>query len=229
VQAIKARRILMKKIAFIGALLFFCGSAVQAQSEQFRDGVHYFTLDQMASTRISDVISVTEIFSYGCHACNDFEPFMQNWKGKQADDVKLNRIPVGFGRPAWELLAKAYVMAEILGVEEDTHVPMMDAIWKEKRQMRSLEDIAAFYAGLGVDKDKYLALDNSFMLNMRQNQNKDKLGIYSPRGTPTMVVNDKYKILTSQAVPNYQALLTVVDFLVVKERALMASAETAVN
>jgi thiol:disulfide interchange protein DsbA len=221
----KARRIKMKKIILFGALLLCSAGLVQAQtgaSQNYVDGVHYFTLNQASTPRKSDVISVTEIFSYGCHACNDFEPYMQNWKAKQASDVKLNRIPVGFGNPSWELLAKAYVMAEILGEEEENHVPLMDALWKEKRQMRSLDALANFYAERGVDKAKFMALDNSFMLNMRQKQNQDKLAIYAPRGTPTMVVNGKYKIVTGQAVPNYSALLSVVDFLVAKERGGLA-------
>lgn len=228
----------MKKFAFIGALMMFWGGAVQAQSG-YSDGVHYFTLEQAASSHKSDVITVTELFSYGCHACNDFEPYMQNWKAKQAEDVKLNRIPVGFGRAAWDLLAKGYVIAEILGVEEENHVALMNAIWKDRRQFRTLEDMADFYAEHGADKEKFMALDNSFMLSMRQKQNTDKLGLYSPRGTPTMVVNGKYKIQTSQAVPNYDALLSVVDFLVAKERAerapaaveaqAEATAETAAN
>jgi thiol:disulfide interchange protein DsbA len=227
-----ARRINMKKMLLLGVLLLSWTGLIQAQvgaSQNYTDGVHYFTLNQASTPRKSDVITVTELFSYGCHACNDFEPYMQNWKAKQASDVKLNRIPVGFGRPAWDLLAKAYVMAEILGVEEENHVPLMNAIWKEKRQMRSLDELANFYAEQGVDKAKFMALDNSFMLNMRQKQNMEKLGLYAPRGTPTMVVNGKYKIVTGQAVPNYEALLSVVDFLVTKERAEMAPAAASAD
>ncbi len=212
----------MKKIALLGMFLLGWDISVQAQpaaNEPYSEGVHYLRLVQAPSARKSDTVNVTEIFSYGCHACNDFEPHMQNWKGKQAGDVKLNRIPVGFGRAAWDLLAKAYLIAEIMGIEEEAHVPLMNAIWKDRRQMRTLEDLASFYAEQGADREKYLALDNSFMLNMRQKQNNDKLGIYAPRGTPTMVVNGKYKIQTNQSVPNYEAMLSVVDYLVARERA----------
>ena len=106
-----------------------------------------------------------------------------------------------------------------MGVADDAHLPLMNAIWKGGKQMRTMQDLAGFYAGQGADAEKFLALDNSFMLNMRQKQNNDKLGIYSPRGTPTMIVNGTYKIQTSKAVPNYDAVLAVVDFLVAKERA----------
>jgi protein dithiol oxidoreductase (disulfide-forming) len=221
----------MKNWALLTSLLLAWPGMLLAQAgaaDTYREGVHYNELNQAASPRSADGVTVTEIFSYGCHACNEFEPFIQNWKSKQAEDVTLNRIPVGFGRRAWELLAKGYMMAEIMGIEDESHVPMMNAIWKEGRQMRSLEDLADFYAEHGADRDKFLALDQGFMLSMRQKQNNDKLGLYAPRQTPTIIVNGKYKVQTGQNVPSYQALLNVVDFLVQKERAAMAPvAETA--
>jgi len=216
----------MKKTALIGTLLLLWGSSAQAQtaaSEPFSDGIHFTELVQAASPRKSDVVTVTELFSYGCHACNDFEPYMQNWKSKQADNVKLNRIPVGFGRAAWDLLAKGYVIAEIMGIEEENHVPLMNAIWKDRRPMRTLEDMADFYSEQGADKQKFLALDGSFMLDMRQKQNSDKLGLYAPRGTPTMVVNGRYKVQTGPSVPNYDVMLSVVDYLVQKEQSEIAA------
>jgi thiol:disulfide interchange protein DsbA len=215
----------------ISVLMLLGTGVVYAQTgsqERYQDGVHYITLDIAAPARNSGPITVTEIFSYGCHACNDFEPFVQSWKAKQAEDVKLNRIAVGFGRRAWELLARGYIIAEILGVEEQSHVPMMNAIWKEGKQMRTMEELADFYSQFGAEKSKFLALDGSFMMNMRYKQNADKLGLYAVRGTPTMVVAGRYKIQTGQAVPNYQVMLSVVDHLVEKERAAMAPvAETA--
>jgi len=220
----------MKKIVMLGVLLLCWGSAVHAQSAataQFQDGVHYFTLNKAEPARKPVKVIVTELFSYGCHACNDIEPFMQNWKKQQAEDVMLNRIPVGFGRRAWELLSTGYVIAEIMGVEEQGHVPMMNAIWKEGKQMRSLNDLADFYAQFGADKQKFLSLNGSFMLNMRQKQNNDKLASYSIKGTPTIVVADRYKVQTGQAVPNYQAMLAVVDFLVARERSVIPVASVA--
>lgn len=211
----------MKQFAILGVLLMgFSGLALAQQGQEpYKEGTHYFSLNQAAPAKQSDVITVTELFSYGCHACNEFEPFMQSWKARQSEDVRLNRIPVGFGRAAWELLAKGYVMAEILGVEEQAHLPLMNVIWKDGKQMRSIDDLADFYAQHGADRAKYMALNNGFMLNMRLKQNADKLGLYAPRGTPTMVVDGKYKIQTGKDVPSYESMLQVVDFLVAKERA----------
>jgi thiol:disulfide interchange protein DsbA len=217
----------MKKIALTAVSLLLISGFAQAQFtpvEQYREGEHYMLLPQTTSAKSTTGVSVTEIFSYMCHACNDFEAYMQNWKKKQLADVTLNRIPVGFGRASWDLLANGYLIAEIMGIAEETHLPLMNTIWKEGKQFRTMQDLADFYASHGADREKYLGLEGSFMLNMRQKQNNDKLGVYSPRGTPTMVVNGTYKVQTGQAVPNYDALLSVVDFLVAKERAANASA-----
>jgi thiol:disulfide interchange protein DsbA len=233
----------MKKIALMGTLVLL-GWMGTAAAQPFQEGVHYTKFVQADAPRNSDVITVTEIFSYACHACNDFEPFMQNWKGKQQADVKLSRIAVGFGRPSWEILAQGYTMAEILGVEEENHVKLMDSIWKEGRwnrgsQLRSIEQIADFYEEQGVDREKFMGLNQGFMMTMRQKQNNDKITIFQPRGTPTMIVNDKYKVYTGQRVPTYEVMLSVVDHLIGVERAENApvaeqaetetSADTATN
>lgn len=216
----------MKQLAIIATLLLaFAGTAI-AQTGQFREGVHYTKLTEATSSRKPDSVTVTEIFSYGCHACNEFEPFIQSWKARQPDDVKMNRIPVSFNRPQWNLLAKGYLMAEILGVEDETHMPLMNAIWKEGlwnrgTQIRSVEQLADFYQTQGVDREKFLALDKGFMLNMRERRNAELLGIYAPRQTPTMIVAGKYRVQTDRNVPSYDAMLTVVDHLVAKERALI--------
>jgi len=216
----------MKRLAIFATLMAFAGMAM-AQTGQFREGVHYTKLDQAASARKPEAVIVTEIFSYGCHACNEFEPYIQSWKARQAEDVKLNRMPVGFGRAQWNLMAKGYLMAEILGVEEDTHQNLMNAIWKEGlwnrgTQIRSVEQLADFYASQGVDRDKFMALDGGFMLSMREKRNADLLSVYQPRQTPTLIVAGKYKVQTGQNVPSFQAMLTVVDHLVAQERALLA-------
>lgn len=222
----------MKRLAIFATLaLAFAGVAV-AQPAQFREGVHYTKLTEATSSRKPEAVVVTEIFSYGCHACNEFEPFIQSWKSRQPETVKLNRIPVSFNRPQWNMLAKGYLMAEILGVENQTHVPLMNAIWKEGlwnrgTQIRTVEQLADFYQTQGVDRDKFMALDNGFMLNMRERRNSELLGVYQPRQTPTMIVAGKYRVQTDRNVPSYDAMLMVVDHLVAKELAAIQTVADA--
>ena len=134
----------------IAAALLLGSQLAMAQVEPYQEGVHYFKVNQIPADTGSDTVEVTELFSYACSHCNTMEPYVQSWVQSKPDNVVFNRIAVSFGRKAWEMMARAYITAEMLGIEEETHIAMMDAIWKEGKQFRSLDDIADFYSGFGV-------------------------------------------------------------------------------
>lgn len=202
------------------ALSLLLGSQVAiAQQGKYQEGVHYFKIDQATGATVSDTVEVTELFSYGCSHCNTFEPYMQSWKNSKPEYVKLNRIPVSFGRRAWELMARGYVTAEMMGIVEQSHVPMMDAIWKEKKQFRSLDDLADFYSGFGVEKDSYIAHFKSFAADSQVRKGQRDVQLFGLTGTPTMVVNRKYRVQSNKDVPGFETMLSVVDYLAEQEHA----------
>lgn len=188
-----------------------------AQQDQYQDGVHYFSIAQPPGAAVSETVEVTEVFSYACTHCNTFEPYMQSWKKSMPKYVMLNRIPVAFGRRSWELLARGYIAAEMMGIAEQSHVPMMDAIWKEQKQFRSVDDLADFYAGFGVEKDAYIAHYKSFAADSQMRRSQRDVQLFGVTGTPSMVVNRKYRIASNKDVPGFDEMLKVVDFLVAKE------------
>jgi len=209
---------MVQKIIFTLGLLF--GSQIaMAQQDQYQEGVHYYKINQAASEPASDTVEVTEVFSYACTHCNTFEPFMQNWKKNKPEYVKLDRLPVAFGRRSWELLARGYIAAEMMGIAEKSHVPMMDAIWKEGKQFRNLDQLADFYAGFGVEKDAFIAHFKSFATDSQMRKGKREVQLFGVTGTPTMVVNRKYRVASNKAVPSFKAMLEVVDYLAEKEHA----------
>jgi thiol:disulfide interchange protein DsbA len=107
--------------------------------------------------------------------------------------VVFQRFPVEFGRPTWSLYARAYVTASVMGVAEESHPAMMEALWKEKRQMRNMDELADFYAGFGVDKAKFLSTAQSFAVDMRMRREQKLAQSWGVNATPTMVVNGKYR------------------------------------
>ena len=205
--------------AMIALCLIISSQVAMAQQGKYQEGVHYFKIEQAAAATVSDAVEVTELFSYGCSHCNTFEPYMQNWKNSKPEYVKLNRIPVSFGRRAWELMARGYVTAEMMGIAEQSHVPMMDAIWKENRQFRSLEDLADFYSGFGVEKDAYIAHFKSFAADSQLRKGQRDVQLFGITGTPTMVVNRKYRVQSNKDVPGFETMLSVVDYLAEQEHA----------
>lgn len=200
------------------AFLLFSGLAA-AQGEAFQEGVHYFEIEQAPAER--DTVEVIEVFSYLCNHCATFEPFVQAWKARKPENVELKRIPVVFGRRAYELYARGYVTAALMGIEEESHVAMMDAIWKERRQFRSLDELAEFYAQFGVSRESFLATAQSFSVDTQIRREQKLVSDYGITGTPTMVVNGRYR------VPNTAVVLDVVDYLVARELAELEAGQGA--
>ena len=199
------------------ALSLLLGS--QVAMAQFQEGVHYFKIEQAPGAAVSDTIEVTELFSYACSHCNTFEPYMQSWNKSKAEYIKLNRLPVAFGRRAWELLARGYMASEMMGIAEESHVAMMDAIWKEHKQFRSLDELADFYSQFGVEKDAYIAHFKSFAADSKMRKGQRDVKLFGIKGTPSLVVNRKYRIESNANVPGFEVMLKVADFLAEREHA----------
>ncbi len=200
------------------ALALLLGSQLaMAQAEVYQEGVHYFNIDQMPAETDSDTVVVTELFSYACSHCNTMEPYLKSWNQSKADNVVFNRIPVAFGRKSWEMMARSYIAAEMMGIVEQSHPAMMDAIWKERKQFRSLDELADFYSGFGVEKSAFIAHFNSFAADSQLRKSQRDVQLFGINGTPSLVVNRKYRVVSSKDVRDFNAMLDVVDFLVVKE------------
>ena len=213
----------MKKI-FIHFVLLMAAALllnvpVHAQSGSsvaYQEGLHYFLIEE-GTPAPGDSAELIEAFSYMCSHCNTFEPYIINWTMRNADNVKFSRIPVVFGRKAWEIYARAYVTAQMMGLGDDAHAAMMDKLWKEKAVMRSMDDLAAFYSDFGVDPKTFLATSKSFAVDARMRKEQRLVQTYGVSATPTLVLNGKYRIAGNAAVPSFDVMLDVVDYLIAEE------------
>lgn len=216
-------------IALAAALLVT--AAAQAQvgaSTKYQEGLHYFPIDG-APVRGDGPVEVVEAFSYLCSHCNTFEPYVNAWKKRQPESVEFRRIPVVFGRGSWELYARGYVTAEMLNVAEAGHGPMMDKLWKDKDIMRSMEDLADFYSQFGVERDKFLATARSFAVDSRMKKDQLLLQSFGITGTPSLIVGGRYRVAGNTAVPSFDVMLDVVNFLVAKESAAAPQSSAAAD
>ena len=202
------------------ALSLLLGSQLaMAQAEPYQEGVHYFMIDQVPADTNTDTVEVTELFSYACSHCNTMEPYLQSWNKTKPENVVFNRIAVAFGRRAWEMMARGYIAAEMMGIGEESHVAMMDAIWKQGKQFRNLNDLAGFYAQFGVEKDAFIAHYKSFAADSQLRKSQRDVQLFGITGTPSLVVARKYRVSSNKNVRDFSAMLDVVDFLVEKETA----------
>ena len=202
-------------------LLLACAAAAAQEGKPgpYQEGLHYFPIDGAPAATGSGPLKVEEAFSYLCSHCNTFEPYINAWKRRLPEGVEFIRIPVVFGRSSWELYARGYTTAQMLNIGDEAHTAMMDLLWKEKSIMRSMDELADFYSQFGVDKDKFLATASSFAVDSRLKKDQRKVQDYGITGTPSLVFDGRYRIAANAAVPSFEVMLDVVDFLIQQESA----------
>lgn len=164
-------------------------------------------------------IEVVEVFGYVCPACASFQAQIMPWRKSLPADVRMTYVPVAFG-PEWQPYAQAFYAAESKGLVERTH----DAVFTKIHAERSLPGegqkpdpakVAAFYAGYGVDAKEFLGLMNSFGTSAKINRAKQFAIASGVSGTPTLVVNGKYRVKGR----SFADMLRITDTLIAQERA----------
>ena len=217
-------------LTLLGACFVFASGIVLAQdaaAPKYQEGVHYKAIKD-APLVSGDKVEVAEAFSYLCSHCAAFEPYISNWvEHKKPENVNFRRIPVLFGRSSWEVYARAYITAEIMGIADKSHGALMDKLWKAKEMPRNIEELAGFYAGYGVTADSFIATSKSFAVDARIRKDQRDVQSAGVQGTPSLIVNGKYLVTGGEAVPNYDVMLDVVDYLVALETAAHPAAMPA--
>jgi thiol:disulfide interchange protein DsbA len=205
----------MKKLfsALMVALLLPIASA---WAQDYSDGNGYTTIKNPVRTANPDKVEVVEIFWYGCPHCYSLDPITQAWKKTITDDVDFKYMPAVFGRN-WLAHAKAFHVADILGVEEKLHADLFNAIHQDHKRMNSEDELAEFFTNYGVSEDEFRKQYNSFAVNSRLSQADAKIRAYGARGVPGLIVNGKYLVTAATAGGNNN-IYSVVDYLIEQER-----------
>ncbi|MGE6334685.1 thiol:disulfide interchange protein DsbA/DsbL [Stenotrophomonas sp. NPDC077659] len=164
-------------------------------------------------------VEVVEIFGYVCPACAAFQPLVGPWKAGLPSDVNFVYVPAMFGG-TWDNYARAFYAAQTLGVQEKTHEALYSAIHSQKtlkgeRGADSVDDIARFYAGYGVDPKQFAATMGSFAVNAKTNSAKQFAQRSQISGTPSIIINGKY-LVKGKSFPD---MLRIADHLIARERA----------
>jgi thiol:disulfide interchange protein DsbA len=92
-----------------------------------------------------------------------------------------------------------------------------------------MDELADFYAQFGADREKFLAAAKSFAVDSKLKRDQLKVQAWGITGTPSLVVNGKYRIAGSAAVPSFDVMLDVVNHLVEQERAGSQQSSAAAN
>ncbi|HWT15715.1 MAG TPA: thiol:disulfide interchange protein DsbA/DsbL [Patescibacteria group bacterium] len=189
-------------------------ACAQVGVEPYQAGTHYFPIEPAQPTATGDKVEVVEVFSYACIHCAHFEPQVKAWKAKMPANVEFSYLPAIFN-PSWEVFARAYYAAEVLGIAEKAHQDLFDGI-HVRRDVRNLDDIAKIYAKHGKTEQQFVDATKSFGVEMKINRAKQMVPRYQVDGTPTLVVNGKYRV-TGGSAGGADKVFDVVNFLIAKE------------
>ena len=200
-------------IIAICSLALLPGLAIAAPT--YKEKIHYERVLPAQPTTTGDKVEVVEMFWYGCPHCNSLEPYVNRWVKKKPAQAEFVRMPAIF-RPEWELHARAYYTAEILGVLEKTHAAMFEAIHQQKRRLGTDAEIQKLFAEHGVSTEDFNRVFRSFAVEAKIRRAKDMSERYGIRGVPALIVNGKYRTGAQLAGGNAN-IFRVVDFLVAQE------------
>ena len=97
-----------------------------------------------------------------------------------------------------------------------THLALFKAKFEDHYPINTLDELADFYARQGVDRAKFLQIANSDAATAQMKKDFDLLQKWQIDGTPTIVVDGKYR---SAQVKTLDELVKLTRWLVDRELA----------
>ena len=162
-------------------------------------------------------IEVIEFFWYGCPHCYALEGAVNNYVKNLPKDVVFRRIPSTPSDTGWGEMSRMYYTLEALGVLEQLHPKVFDAIHKEKINLGQKSKRDEWLAKNGVDPAKYAEAEKSFSVATKFNRAKQLTYAYKVDSVPRLIVNGKY-YTAPELAGGGQNIFPIVDQLVAQAR-----------
>jgi thiol:disulfide interchange protein DsbA len=222
----------MRKRCFGIILVLLVAAPAAFAGPPWVEGQHYSRIDRAQSGFIPDAdAEVTEVFSYGCPFCAQFNPTASQLKGSLPAKFRFVFVPASFlPREDWPMFQRAYCTAELLGIADKTHDAIFDAVWKSgelaindpathrlKSPLPTIEDAARVYSRLtGISAETFLGTARSFAVDARMRAADDLVQAYRVDSTPSIVVSGRYRV-NMASVRTAGELIELVKWLLAKE------------
>lgn len=206
---------MIKRLATF-ALLAALLSPALAFAQALTPGVDYVEISEPQPFEpLNGKIEVVEVFGYWCHYCAEFQPLVGAWKTKLPADVRFTYLPAVYGGD--DPYARAFYAAQdFKGLFARSHDAVFRAVntTRDLPRNASVDELAAFYAQHGVDAAKFAQAMRDPKLDPELARARDFAVKVELPGTPTMIVNGKYRILGN----SYKDMLRIADQLIAVER-----------
>jgi protein dithiol oxidoreductase (disulfide-forming) len=206
----------LRVLTLLAGLLLASACTAQSSTAPYTEGNEYVTLPAPQQRLSSEgKVEVVEVFSYGCIHCAQFAPAAEKLRKQLPAGVAFKLLPAPFSAE-WLPFARAYYAAKQLGVVERTHMALFDAKFAQHFPINSMDELADFYAREGVDRAAFMRIATSPEATAKLKEDLALIQKWQVDGTPTIVVNGKYRVAT---VHSYDEMVAVTQWLVKRELA----------
>ncbi len=216
---------LIQNLLFALTLCGLVASGAAAAKDVPTSGGEYLTLKTPQNTDAGKKVEVTEFFSYACPHCNLFEPVLAAWVKKNQDKIVFKRVHLALsgGDVA---LQRLYVTLEALGIAEQNHQKVFDAVHVQKQRIINDEAVFDWAEKAGLDRAQLTTTYRSFGIEARVKRSQAMTQNYEIRHWPMVAVDGRFMTSPYQAgstsepqlgeVAGQQAALKVMDYLVAR-------------
>lgn len=215
-----------RTLSFLGALTAFLALAVSgpAAAQQPIDPEGRYELIQPPQpTETPGKVEIVDVFWYGCPHCWKFLPAVEALDERKADYVEIRRMPAIFRRN-WEMHARAFYTAKLLNAVDAIHRPLFSSIHEKGQKLDNRQSLRAFFIAQGIDGDAFDKTFDSFAVETMLRKSTVMQGKYGVRGTPSIIVNGKYRVSASLA-GGYEAMTQIAEALAAREHKAMMAAK----
>ncbi|HWL64183.1 MAG TPA: thiol:disulfide interchange protein DsbA/DsbL [Steroidobacteraceae bacterium] len=219
-------------------LAVLCAPTPLLAQLRFQEGKHYTTVPTPMAAGLAPAgkVEVTEVFSYICSHCYEWQGLVEGLKTALPEDAALTYVHAGFNQ-YWPLFQRAHLTAQKLGVADRNHKRMFTAVWEtqefpflDKTTGRPLAtpptmaDFARFYAkGGGVTEAEFLKTATSPAINAAVERAESLVKGWRVSGTPSFLVGGRYMV-APESVSSEKELHDLFSFLVSLERSRLKKA-----
>ncbi|MHC8731809.1 thiol:disulfide interchange protein DsbA/DsbL [Arenicellales bacterium IMCC56312] len=199
----------MKKL--FSALSIFLAFTLPSAAQEFQEDVNFFPLLVEQPVRTGDQIEVLEIFWYGCPHCYALEPYLKKWLKNKPEFVEFVRLPAVLNQ-SWAFDARVFYTFVALGLMDELHEAYFDAIHKDRRRMKNVEQVAAWAQEQGINPQLILDTFNSFGVDSMLANATQMSGRYEADGVPTIIIDGKYRTTVSLA-GGHNEIIDLINYL----------------
>lgn len=162
-----------------------------------------------------ETAEIVEVFAYWCPHCAEFQPLVDAWKPMLPKTVRFAGIPMSGGNN--DTLASVFFAAEMTNQLPQIHDRMFNAIHIDRvlKPNASRDEVLDFLGKHGIDAKAFASAMDSFAMKGRLNQAVQFARRSEVEGTPTLIVNGKYRVLGK----TQEDMLRIATALALKENA----------